>query len=136
MSGGIKKAKDLAPVIGDAINWYYIIGNCESDCDKDPNKHICTQDKWDCCWTVLSWLGGFDARCRTACNRTTRHLRARGHRPRQLRVWGDVCQWRVRREAQGARASRATRNRHGRASRETPTPRPSALAGTSCPVRR
>ena len=71
MGGGIKKAKDLAPVIGDAINWYYIIGNCESDCDKDPNKHICTQDRWECCWTVLSWLGGFDARCRTACNRTT-----------------------------------------------------------------
>jgi uncharacterized repeat protein (TIGR01451 family) len=71
MSGGVKKAKDLAPVIGDAINWYYIIGNCESDCDKDPNKHICTQDRWECCWTVLSWLGGFDAKCRTACNRTT-----------------------------------------------------------------
>jgi hypothetical protein len=71
MAKQLEAAKDLAPVIGDALKAYYIIGNCEADCAKNPNKHICTQDRWECCWTILSWLGGFDAKCRTACNRTT-----------------------------------------------------------------
>ena len=70
MAKNVEAAKDIAPVIGDALKAYYIIGNCEDEC-KDPSKHICNADKWECCTTILSWLGGFDA---SAARRATGRL--------------------------------------------------------------
>jgi hypothetical protein len=60
------------PVIGNAVSWVAKVAKCVRDCIADPSLHICTEDKWDCgCWDLLGWLGGFESRCHTRCNRVT-----------------------------------------------------------------
>lgn len=66
----IEKLAKKVPGLGTAIGWGITVKNCVKDCVNNPDKHICTGPKVECCGTIVGWLGGFDSVCTTECNRT------------------------------------------------------------------
>ena len=66
----IKLSRKL-PALGDIVNATLKLKNCSKDCAADPDKYVCTQDKYDCncfgSWaTSFIGVGGV---CKTTCNR-------------------------------------------------------------------
>ena len=43
------------PIIGDAIDYGTEVGQCNSDCQSDPNSHFCTEDKVECNSGFSAW---------------------------------------------------------------------------------
>ena len=63
---------EKVPGIGTAVEWTARVAKCLSDCIKNPDLHICTEDKWDCgCLDPIGWLAGIESKCHTVCNKTT-----------------------------------------------------------------
>ncbi|WP_456403888.1 DUF7948 domain-containing protein [Thiolapillus sp.] len=68
----VKLSKKL-PAMGDLINIAEGLHTCYNDCAKDPSKHVCQKDRYDCgCfanWALSLFHSGVV--CKTPCNTTT-----------------------------------------------------------------
>jgi hypothetical protein len=91
-SGAGKVSKDIAanvPLLGDAVSWSWTVKKCFDDCQNDPSKHICTEEKKECDWSVIGWMGGFDTVLTTPCNKTTGTYGIASYRT--YCAYGDSC---------------------------------------------
>ena len=77
------------PLLGDAVSWSWAVKKCFDDCQNNPNAHICTEDKKECNWSVLGWMGGFDTVYTTPCNKTTGTYGMSSYRT--YCAFGDAC---------------------------------------------
>lgn len=79
----ISCAKSKGKEVGDCINcmnaykdlpgvsYGVDVAQCLSDCLKDPNQHICTEDKKECDWSIIGYYFiGTDTVFTTLCNKT------------------------------------------------------------------
>ena len=83
------KIASNVPLLGDAVSWSWAVKKCFDDCQNNPNAHICTEDKKECNWSIIGWMGGFDTVYTTPCNKTTGTYGLASYRT--YCAYGDAC---------------------------------------------